>query len=388
MVLFRTNFRDLRRMLLTPTRLPAAGALLVVLIAGYFADYQNGLVHHERVRTDVLSQVSVIRAKLEGDINGNLQLVRGLIATLSLEPDMGQARLSALAAKLFEERSQLRNVAFAPGLVVRMIYPLQGNEQAIGLDYRTNEAQREAVFRARDTGELVLAGPVQLVQGGYGFIGRFPVFINELGVQRFWGIVAAVIDQDRLYRDSGLLDPDLPIEISISGKDALGVRGERFFGPPDLLKNDPVVVNVMLPSGSWQIAAVPKGGWNVTPQGTWFLRAMIVLLGGLIVVPIIAGGLLMEERQRHIKTLGSREAELRRLSRRHGLALETSRIAVWEFDIDTGELVWDDRMNELYGYRPGPRQYTDWRDRLHADDFERAREDFRVATEETGRYNS
>ena len=54
--------------------------------------------------------------------------------------------------------------------------------------------------------------------------------------QEFWGIVSAVVDVDRLYRDSGLLDEDLPIEIAISGRDAKGVKGERFFGGENVLR--------------------------------------------------------------------------------------------------------------------------------------------------------
>jgi len=385
---FRFNWRNLRRGPFKPTRLPAVIALLVVSVAGLYADSQNNLVHSQRVRSEVLSQVSVIRAKLEGNVNGNLQLVSGLIATLATEPDMDQTRFSALAAKLFDGESQLRNIAVAPDLVVKMVYPYEGNQQVVGLDYRTNEAQREAVFRARDTGELVLAGPVDLVQGGRGFVGRFPVFIDDTGPRRFWGVVAAVIDQERLYRDSGLLDPDLPIQLAIAGKDALGVKGARFFGPPGLFQNDPVTADVILPSGSWQIAAIPREGWDALPASVWFFRAMIVLLGALIVIPVLVGGRLIEERQRNIRALRSREAEMRRLSRRLGLALETSRVGVWEFDIERDVLVWDDRMNEIYGYPPGERQYTDWAIRLHPGDLERAREDFRVAVEETGRYNS
>jgi diguanylate cyclase (GGDEF)-like protein len=119
------------------------------------------------------------------------------------------------------------------------------------------------------------------------------------------------------------------------------------------------------------------------------LRGMILLLGALVIFPIVVGGRLMEERQRNIKTLGSREAELQRLSRRLGLAIETSKVGVWEFDIDTGDLVWDDRMNELYGLpADGKRTYEHWRDRLHPADLERAGEDFRIAVEVTGQYHS
>ena len=64
------------------------------------------------------AHVGLIRAKLEGNINGNIQLVRGFVATLSTEPDMSQARFSHLVSNLLGERSQLRNVAGAPDLVV------------------------------------------------------------------------------------------------------------------------------------------------------------------------------------------------------------------------------------------------------------------------------
>src|SRR5690606_3745170 len=120
-----------------------------------------------------------------------------------------------------------------------------------------------------------------------------------------------------------------------------------FFGREGIFDEDPVMADVVLPSGSWVIAAVPKTGWNTTAPGAWLLRAMIVLLGALVVFPIVVGGRLIEERQRNIRALGIREAELQKLSRRLGLALETSRVGVWEYDIASGKLMWDDRMNEI-----------------------------------------
>jgi diguanylate cyclase (GGDEF)-like protein len=379
------------RALLRPTHIPAATAAIVVVLFGMFADHQNRQLFQERQHAEVLSQVSLIRTKLEGNINGDIQLARGLVSAISTEPAMNQARFGALAASLLDSRSQIRNIAGAPDLIVSLMYPIQGNEKAIGLDFRKNALQYETAVRARDRRELVLAGPVDLVQGGRAFIARFPVFVSgPLGEKTFWGIVSAVIDIDQLYRDSGLVGVDLPIDVAITGKDALGTAGVRFFGDEEVTTNHPVTVEVALPSGSWQIAARPKSGWGTSPPDRWILRLLILVGALLIVIPAWIIGRLLEERRAHSAKLRERERELERLSRRLELALDTSKVGVWEMDIETGALVWDDRMNELYDYPTdnGLRAYEHWRARLDPADAARAEQDFKTAVTTRGRYES
>jgi diguanylate cyclase (GGDEF)-like protein len=372
---------------LRPILLPAVVALAVLVAGGVYLDRQSSVLTEERMRAAVLADVSLIRAKLEGNINGNIQLVRGLVSVISTEPDMRPERYAALVRNLFEEQSQLRSVAAAPGFVISMTYPLDGNEAAIGLDYRKNDAQREAAMRARDTGRLVLAGPVDLVQGGRGFVGRFPVYVDTPVGRSFWGLVSAVVDVDRLYADSGLLDASLPIDVAIIGKDATGSAGTRFFGP-DLSAQNPVLVEVTLPTGSWEIAAVPKGGWGVTGDMMW-LRAAMMLAGALILLPIVITGRLVGERQQHFRELKSREAELVRLSRRLGLALDVSKVGVWEMDVASGRETWDDKTNELHGLPAddAPRSHADWMAAVHPDDRAHAEADFRLILAD-GRHES
>ena len=373
---------------LKPILLPTVIGLAVLIAGGIFVERQSTILAEEQVRAEVLAEASLIRAKLEGNINGNIQLVRGLVSTISTEPEMDQVRFSALVGNLFEEHSQLRSVAAAPDLVVSMVYPLEGNEKALGLDYRTNYKQRGDVLRSRDTGKLVLAGPVDLVQGGRGFIGRFPVFTDAPTGRRFWGIVSAVVDAGRLYADSGLVDRSLGIEVSITARDGNGDLGARFFGP-DLSAAHPVTAGVVLPAGSWEIAAIPKGGWVVAHQDAWLVRLGILIAGALIMLPIIITGLLVGERQLHFRELKAREATLERLSRRLRLALDTSQIGVWEMDLVTQQLLWDDRMNELNGFPQdnGERTFEHWKSGLHPDDLGQAEADFAEGLR-TGSYRS
>ncbi|PTE12513.1 bifunctional diguanylate cyclase/phosphodiesterase [Mesorhizobium helmanticense] len=358
-------------------------AVLVIAISAVFADHQNKVLSDQAARADVLAKVNLIRAKLEGNINGNLQLVQGLVAAVVTEPYMGQQRFASLASNLLGGGSQLKNIAGAPDLVISLMYPMKGNEKALGLDYRKDERQRAGALRARDERKLILAGPVDLKQGGQGFVGRIPVFVPSAGnTERFWGIISAVVDVQRLYKASGLLDDDLGIDIALIGKDALGPAGDQFFGNERVGKSHPVTADVLLPSGSWRIAAIPKDGWPATPANAWFLRAIMGLAGALVVIPFLVTGRLIGERQRNY-------AELRRLSRRLELALEASAIGVWEHDLATNELTWDDRVNEIYGKPTGEgRGYTDWAGAIHPDDLAGANADFDKAMADGGPYLS
>ncbi len=301
-----------RKLLLRKTNLPALLALMVVAAGWATVETQAQHTHIQAQRAAITSQVAVLRADLEGAVNGPIQLVRGLIATIETEPDMDQARFAELASRLIDGQLLLRNVAAAPDMVIQLMYPIEGNEQAIGLDYNSIPEQRDAALRARNLGDLVLAGPVDLVQGGQGFIGRFPVFVqNSEGAQSFWGVVSAVMDLGVLYAQAGL-DDDLPFLVTLIGRDATGAQGLSFFGPELTPEDEPVLSDVQLPTGSWQIAALPHGGWQTNPPQIWTIRAVLLLAAALILVPSIQMGRLMDARQLAIRKLEAANTVLKR----------------------------------------------------------------------------
>lgn len=244
------------------------------------------------LRDSVFTRLSLLRATLEGNITSNAQLVQGLVASISAEPDLSTEKFAKLAQYLFKGRSQLRNIGAAPDLVIRYMYPLEGNEAAIGLNYREHAKQLKAVLQARDTRNLIFDGPVDLVQGGQGFIARIPVFLeNKADKERaFWGMISAVIDVNQLYKASGLLDIKEEFDIAIRGKDSLGKVGEVFFGIDQIFDQHPVLLDISLPNGSWQMAAIPKGGWFAAREGNVLFRFGLILSGILILLPLILIG--------------------------------------------------------------------------------------------------
>ena len=366
-------------------------AIAVIASAGIFWEVQKRSVHLQHARANVAEQLGVVRARLEGNINGNLQLVRGLVALIATQPDIDQNQFGRIASSLIGKHSQLRNVSGAPDLVIKLMHPMEGNVKALGLDYRKNVPQRDTALRAVNSGEMVLAGPVNLLQGGTGFIARFPVFTTtEDGTRRLWGLVAAVVDADRLYADSGLLDPALPVEVAILGRDANRTDKTVFFGDETIMEQEPVLSDVILPTGRWQIAAVPRGGWSAMPASTWRVRLLTVAGGLLVLLPIFIAGQLYDQRRGHIRELKRRQVQMEGLSKRLKLALDTSKIGIWELNMETGALAWDSRMRELYDIPEGhdTSKYDVWVDRLHPEDLERAEQEYREAVETGGTYQS
>src|SRR5664279_1156580 len=67
------------------------------------------------------------------------------------------------------------------------------------------------------------------------------------------------------------------------------------------------------------------------------------------------------------------EKHLRDLTHRLGLALRVSRIGVFERNLKTGKLFWDDRVREIYGVPPrrGALSAADWEQALHPEDAPR-----------------
>lgn len=248
---------------------------LLILMAAIYLDhvlwerYENALL----VKTQ--QQLSTYHNNLVTNLQNHIQIVRGLPGLFAVNPQLTQQQFE-IAMQHLIGHTQLRNIAAAPNMVIRYMYPVAGNEEAIGLDYRQEPTQREAAERARISRKLVLAGPLGLKQGGTGFITRIPVYLNdESGKEYFWGIISAVIDVEAFFKVSGLNDKTLPIDIAIRGKDGLGADGEVFYGDAALFKNAVLTMPLILPEGTWLLVGQPKGGWKASNHEIWQSRILI-----------------------------------------------------------------------------------------------------------------
>ncbi|MBX4948293.1 EAL domain-containing protein [Rhizobium binae] len=264
-------------------------------------------------RSVVAGELATLSSRLQTNLNSNVKLLQGLAAGIAVDPAMGQNRFSKLAAQILRPESQLRSFAAAPDMVVQWVYPEKENEKAIGLDYRKNEKQRAAAMLARNTHNIVLTGPVELVQGGTAFVVRCPIYIDDGNSQIFWGLLSGIIDIPRLYGDSGLSSTDL--EIAISTTPEPNSPKQVFLGSLETFAKKPVVASIDMTYGRWSLAALPRHGWGQNNGiGTFELYASLLAL--CVVAPIVWVGFLTKSRQKTIEKLRLHKNKLVRARQR------------------------------------------------------------------------
>jgi len=226
-----------------------------------------------------------VRDQLDRQLHNVLAIPETLGAVVAVRGGIDAGEFAQVAQRLVLSSPHIRNVALAPDNVIAQIYPMTGNEAAIGLRYLDRPDQRPAVLRAIQTRRTVVAGPLRLVQGGLGLVSRTPVFRSEPASAggAYWGIVSLAINADVLFADVTLRAGIGEFDVALRGTDGAGSAGMVFAGPAAVFDDEPALLDYPLPGGgSWQFAARPAGGWSARTRIPGLLLALAYGLAAVV----------------------------------------------------------------------------------------------------------
>lgn len=252
------------------------GLLLESLVLALAESYhRQAVVAHQRRATQ---DASVLASELEGRLDASLMVLHALAAEVRIDPDLSGERFALLAEEMVSRPAlPVRHVALAPDLVIRHIHPREGNEAAIGFDYRTSPEQFADVERCLREGRLLLTGPVDLVQGGQALVARLPVTLRD---GTLWGLLGMVIEVDTLAAAASLVPR---VDDRSYALRAGGDAPAHLFGDAETWRRKPVTVPVEVPGDWWTLSTAPADGRWASRGRTWWT---IVGLGTLAVTLI------------------------------------------------------------------------------------------------------
>lgn len=292
---------------------PLLVALVVFLLAGMAATtlIRRGEQDHRReLRTRVanlaLGHANALQRNIEQALSATY-----VLATLVRQGQGSVPDFEPLVGGMLALYPGVAELALAPGGIIRSVAPLVGNEKALGFHLLQDPAQKAEALLARNSGKLTLAGPLDLVQGGVGVVGRLPVFLDDAtGKPYFWGFTLVVIRVPEALRAAGL--PELAQQgyayklWRIHAES--GVRQSIDASSPTALI-EPVMQSLQVSNVVWTLSVMPVKGW-----GDPLALALQAALGLLFCLLLAYLAKLLVESRAHEKGLealvAQRTAEL------------------------------------------------------------------------------
>jgi len=353
---------------------PSLIACVVALTVGLVCDYgvrQEQARLDQQQRSHAASALGQFRAALESELNATLYLTNGLVAYVTTRSTLEPEAIEPILKALYDQGRYLRNIGVAPGNRLKYIYPPAGNEKAIGLYYPDLPEQWPDVERAIRERKPRLAGPVELRQGGRGFIYRVPIFIGP--EQAYWGLLSTVIDEEQLYAKAGIAPLVKGLQLALRGRDGSGVAGATFLGDAALFATDAVRATITTPGSTWELAVRPEGGWSEAARLNW-LRIGAWVLGALLgMLAYLAASASARRRLA--------ESEIENSRNQLNEAQRIARIGSWTLDLRQNSLSWSDETYRIFGVPVGtPQNLEAFSARIHPDDRQRVLSAWEAAT--------
>ncbi|MFC4302017.1 EAL domain-containing protein [Cohnella boryungensis] len=229
-------------------------ALVLGSLIGFFTNaFRDRLT--EEIHRDATYELAANASALATTINSKLLLTNGLkafvINELSHTQNISHSRFNTFAAAFIDRIPGVRNVSIYPRGIAEYVYPMEGNDNVIGMNVFTHSQAnvRENAEKTKGTDDMTILGPLQLTQGGLGILSRQSIFVGD----RFWGFVSVVLDISPILEEADLKNGDKGIDFSVRA------NGHVLMGDPELF-NSPMMLlkKVNLSDGQWEIAAVPN----------------------------------------------------------------------------------------------------------------------------------
>lgn len=255
-------------------------AIILFFLLNSIGLYTMNLYDNQRkqeYQMEVFKRFLNFQSDVEQLINNNSNLMIGYLTFIEtndqITEEMSNLYLEALLSK---QRTLIRNIGIIKDTTIHWNYPSKGNTSAIGIDLAEVDGQSEDVLHVKRTLEPMFIGPVNLVQGGTGFITRMPI-IKE---NQYWGQISIVMDGNKFLNKIDSLSRSLNLEIAIFNNNY--VEASIFFGNYEIMDKNPIKIDFQVVNDEWKIAVIPLGGWSHRFLGIRYLMMLMMAIIFLI----------------------------------------------------------------------------------------------------------
>lgn len=296
------------------------------------------------------STVSRVKSQLNRYL-AESELVKNIIES---GYDIDGEKFSILSQMMQDKQNVIEAHELAKDGIVSHIYPMKGNEEAMGLNMLEHPDRKKEANLAKTSGRYTIAGPFPLVQGGNGALLFDPVYVkDEAGEDTFWGFSILVLNWDHFMEEVEtykLEDASYQYLIWKNGTELgekLTIAQSEKFSFKDTLE-----VACDVPNDTWYFEIEPKAGW--VPQSQIAFGILIAaLVSGVLTV-----GYWQYEMQRYKEALYAEKIERAAKRAEEASEAKTRFLFNMSHDIRTP-------MNAIIGFSDLLEKHLDDKEKVH-----------------------
>lgn len=200
------------------------GIIMFSITVGFSFYELNRINQAETLR--ITEDYGIFDNTIRNMIYSKINLIKGAIAYIQSEDDLTDEAFYNYMGNLFSENDEIiKNVGVIYGTTIHWNYPYEENKASIGIDLSTIETQKPYIERVQNTMKPVFQGPVDLVQGGKGFIIRYPFSKNT---DTYFGHVSVVLKEEVFNEVLANLEKSLKVNLLIRDNDKI-IYGDDSF---------------------------------------------------------------------------------------------------------------------------------------------------------------
>ncbi len=203
----------------------------------------NAMTYAERMKTDIMQGIGVTDT----------------LEQMLISEDGRIQKFSEVAGNMMTD--SIQSIQIAPDGIVTEIYPEEGNE-AGKIDLIHDKDRGKISCYARDNHVLIMQGPFQLKQGGYGIAVRRPVYLeDEDGQEVFWGFTIVIIRVPEIFSDSVKALSDFGYQYCLSKTSSPWEETYEIVDHSDGSISNPVSYTFEIGGSLWKLEVMPQNGW-------------------------------------------------------------------------------------------------------------------------------
>ena len=258
--------------------------ITLVIVMGVTWLLNENQVKREKLKATYTAESTVSR--VESQLSKYLAESDLVKRVLEKGYDIDSEQFDTLAGLMQENEEVIEARELAKDGVVSQIYPMEGNEAAMGLDMLRHPDRKKEANLAKESGKYTIAGPYELMQGGTGALLFDPVYVtDDDGEKKFWGFSILVMNWDNFIQqveldkleDAGYAYQIWKKDLYTGEKIVIDESKSQRFGSS-------LEVACSVPNDTWYFEIVPVNGWISAAQSIFaviiaFAVAILMFVG-------------------------------------------------------------------------------------------------------------